>query len=199
MKRICAVLLVAAVAFTGTRSTASADQGVSVSLGRIDVAQRLSPGGHYHLPGVTVTNIGDQAQRYEVVVNYLDDAGRDRPPGGWFGISPSTMELAPRESKAVQLDIDLPAGARPGSYLALIEAHPTHLDDGTRVAAAAATRVSFSVKPATLFDAWRLRMTQMMEDYYPWSYVLPMLGLSVLVLLVLRNRLRVNVRVTRRR
>jgi hypothetical protein len=92
----------------------SADQGVSVSLGRIDVAQRLSPGGHYHLPGVTVTNIGDQAQQYEVVVNYLDDAGRDRPPGGWFGITAKNLALVEGN----------PAGHRPanwrkpGSYLA---------------------------------------------------------------------------------
>ena len=199
MKRLVALCMIGALALIATGSTASADQGVSVSLGKIDVSQRLSPGGRYHLPTVTVTNIGDNPQRYDVVVNYLNDAQRDRPPSSWFEISPSSVDLAPHESKAIQLDIDLPTGARPGSYLALIEAHPSQLAEGTTISAGAATRVSFVVKPANLLAAWRLKLSQTMDHYGPWSYVFPGLALGALILFMVRRSLRLSVNIERRR
>ena len=199
LKRVVAMCLVTIIALTATCPPASADQGVSVSLGRIDVTRRLSPGGRYYLPAIAVTNVGDAAQRYDVVVNYLNDADRERPPSSWFGISPSSIDLAPHESKVVQLDIDLPTGARPGSYLALIEAHPAQTADGTRISAAAATRVSFSVKPANQLEAWRLKIDRAINDHAPWSYALPAFALAILTLFMLRRSLRVNVNFERRR
>jgi hypothetical protein len=199
LKLVVAICLVTTVALTVMCPPATADQGVSVSVGRIDVTQRLSPGGRYHLPAIAVTNVGDVAQRYDVVVNYLDETGRTRPPSSWFRISPSSIDLASHESKVVQLDIDLPTGARPGSYLAMIEAHPAQTAEGTLISAAAATRVSFSVKPANRFEAWRLRVDRTIDDYAPWSYALPALSLAILTLFMLRRSLRVNVNVERRR
>jgi hypothetical protein len=199
LKLVVATCLVTIVALTAMCPPATADQGVSVSLGRIDVSQRLSPGGRYHLPTIAVTNVGNVAQRYDVVVNYLDETGRKRPPSSWFRISPSSIDLAPRESKAVQFDIDLPTGARPGSSLAMIEAHPAQAAEGTLISAAAATRVSFPVKPANRLGAWRLKVERTIDDYSLWSYAFPAFSLAILALFMLRRSLRVSVNVERRR
>lgn len=199
MKHLAVLFLSVIMLLAVTPPAASADQGVSISLGRIDVSQRLAPGGRYHLPTLSVSNIGDQAQQYEVVVNYLQDAGADRPPRGWFDISPPIMDLAPGESRAVTLDIDLPTSADPGSYVALVEAHPATVPGGTTISAAAATRVSFTVKPSSWVEAWRLRISRAIEDYAPWSYLLPAASLAMLLLYGTRRNLRVRFNVERRR
>jgi len=196
--RIAALCLSVLILLAATPTAASADQGVSISLGRIDVSQRLAPGGRYHLPTLSVSNIGDQQQQYEVAINYLQDSGTDRPPRGWFDISPPMLDLAPGESRAVELDIDLPTNADPGSYTALVEAHPVATLDGTKISAAAAARVSFTVKPSSWLQAWRLRINRAFEDYAPWSYLLPMLILAALLLYGTRRNLRVRINVERK-
>ncbi len=199
MKYLAALCLSAALLLASLLPIASADQGVSISVGRIDVSRRLAPGGRYHLPTLSVSNIGDRAERYEVVINYLQEADRDRPPRGWFDISPSVIDLAPGESSAIELDIDLPPGARPGSYVALVEAHPAAAPGGTTISAAAATQVSFTVKPSNWMEAWRLELSRTIEDYAPWSYVLPAFALGALLLYGARRSLRVRINVERKR
>ena len=199
MRRFIALCLCTLLVLGITARFASADQGVSISLGRIDVNERLVAGGRYHLPTLSVGNVGDQAERYEIAVNYLDDrADGDRPPRDWFSINPSAVDLGPGESTAVQLDIELPPGARPGSYAALIEVQPKAGTVGTRIGAAAATRVSFTVKPSSWIEAWRLAATRTLEDYEPWSYIVPALALGGLLIHGLRRRLRVSINVERR-
>ena len=199
MKYLATLGLSTVLVLAGTLRIASADQGISMSLGRIDVNERLAPGGRYHLPTLSVSNIGDRTERYEVVINYLQDAHRDRPPRGWFDIRPSVIDLAPGESSAIELDIDLPTGARPGSYVALVEAHPAAAPGGTKISAAAAAQVSFTVKPSSWMDAWRLQLNRTIENYAPWSYMLPAFALGALLLYSARRSLRVRINVERKR
>lgn len=59
---------------------------------------------------------------------------------------------------------------------------------------AAATKLSFEVKPSNFFQLWRLRIAHFFEDNSPFSIVLPptLAGLLLLYLLSRRFRLRVE-------
>jgi hypothetical protein len=178
---------------------ARADQGVSIDLGSIAVDQQLSPGGRYRLPTMTVTNIGDTAGDYEVAIIYMNGTDARRPPADWFDLEPNRFHLEPKQSEHVQMHIDLPAGADAGSYKALIEAHPLLGGSGVRVAAAAASKVSFEVRPATLWQGWLLEIKRSFADHAPWSYLMPIALLAVVALYVSRRFVRVRLKVERTR
>jgi len=190
-------LLVPAAFAAGTQQV-DGDQGISVDLGSIALNEKLAPGGRYRLPTLTVRNIGDEPGEYEVVVSHLNDADDEDAPEQWFDLQPSRFFLEPNQAQKVQLRIGLPAGADPGRYQALIEAHATTDGEGVRVRAAAASRVSFEVKPSTIWQAWLLQLRRSFADHSPWSYMLPA-GLLALVLVYLwRRYVRLGIRLERR-
>jgi len=199
MRYISSLLLALAVASLGPTRYAWADPGVAISTGRIDVTDSLAPGGRYHLPTLTVSNIGDRSASYEVTIAYLNDDDRARPPRSWFDVTPSEFELMPGDAEAVAVSLTLPTGADPGSYMALIEAHPVALRSGTTVVAAAAARVEFSVKQSSWMAAWRLRAVRAIEEHEPWSYVVPTFALGALFVYSVRRRLRIRIEFERRR
>ena len=87
----------------------------------------------------------------------------------------------------------VPTGARPDDYEALIQAEIATEDEGTTVGAAAAARVSFTVKPSNLLQAWQLETQDFLREKSPWSYLVPgALGLG-LVGWWLRKRFTINV------
>jgi hypothetical protein len=177
---------------------AQADQGVSVDLSSISVDEKLSPGGRYRLPPLTVRNIGDQEDDYQVVIVHLNTSLQSAAPAGWFDIEPSQFHLAPQEARIVQVHIDLPSGADPDSYTALVEARAEPAGEGVQLTAAAASRVSFEVKSSSLFEAWLLEMRRSFADQAPWSY-LALAGLFLLIVALLSRRfLRLRVGVERR-
>ena len=177
---------------------ARADQGVSVDLGSISVDKKLSPGGRYRLPPLTVRNIGDQAGDYEVVIAHLNTSLQARAPAGWFEIEPNQFSLGPGEGRIVQVHIDLPSGADPGGYTALVEARAEPEGEGVRLSAAAASRVSFEVKPSSLLEGWILEMRRSLADQAPWSYLAMGALLLLMVVLLLRRYLRLRIGVERR-
>ena len=192
-------LLLSTLLLLGSMDVVLADPGVSISTGRIDVTDRLAPGGRYHLPTLTVSNIGDRPARYAVTINYLEQADNlARPPRSWFNISPARFDLAPGESGAVAVSLDLPASAEPDSYVALIAAHPEAPQDGMAVIAGAAARVQFTVKPSNWLEAWRLRVTRAIDDGTPWSYVVPTFAIVALFVYNVRRRLKIRIELERR-
>ncbi len=82
----------------GTAGGARADVGVGVNLGRVAVEERLTPGGRYHLPTLTVSNPGDTAGDYRVRVTDPAQPGRKAPPEAWFRLDPARFHLAPGAS-----------------------------------------------------------------------------------------------------
>lgn len=178
---------------------ARADQGVAIDLGSIAIDERLSPGGRYRLPTMSVRNVGDEAGEYEVVISYLQDEPGSRAPAKWFSMDPQRFHLEPSESRPVSLHITLPTGAEPGDYNALIEAHPVREGEGVQVTAAAASRLTFTVKPSNAFSAWLLQIRRGIADYSPWSYLGFGLVLVAVAGFVARRNLRLGVRIERRR
>jgi len=196
--RLTMITLLVPAAFAAGTQQVDGDQGVSVDLGSIALNEKLAPGGQYRLPTLTVRNIGDEPGEYEVVVIHLNDADDEDAPEHWFDLQPSRFFLEPNQAQKVQLRIGLPAGADPGRYQALIEAHATTDGEGVRVRAAAASRVSFEVKPSTIWQAWLLLLRRSFADHSPWSYMLPA-GLLALVLVYLwRRYVRLGIRLERR-
>src|SRR4051812_7712696 len=153
---ILAMLLLAA--------PASASRGVSIDLGRIDIQQKLTPGGSYRLPTMGVRNPGTEATSYELKASPLVMNGKDAPPEAWFHFSRAKLTLKPHESAQVRVRIDLPTGADPGDYVALVGPQIVTKGTGAQVGAAAASRVTFSVEPATWLQAEWLKIKTFFGD-----------------------------------
>jgi len=187
------------VALLATGSSARADVGVGVNLGRIEIDDDLSPGGRYRLPTLGVINTGDEPGDYEVVISYLADQEERRPPEDWFEFDPQRFFLEAGETQAVNIRISLPTGARPDDYFALIEAHPVSTEEGVTIGVAAATKLTFTVKPSSQFSAWLLQIRYFFDDSSPWSYVIPSSLAALLLLYLLRRFFRLRLRIERRR
>lgn len=194
-----ALSLALVAALLAISSSAHADVGVGVNLGSIDIDDRLAPGGRYSLPTLGVINTGDEPGDYEVVISYLADQDEKRPPEDWFEFQPQRFFLEAGDSQQVNIRITLPNGAEPADYFALIEAHPVSTQEGVTIGVAAATKLSFTVKPSSQFAAWRLNVAHFFEDGTPWSYVIPSSLLALLLLYLLRRYFRLRLRVERRR
>ena len=196
MKTFALALAAVAALLAGTTN---ADVGVGVNLGSIDIDDRLSPGGRYRLPTLGVINTSDEPGDYEVVISYLADQDEERPPEDWFEFQPQRFFLEAGEIQEVNIRIVLPSGADPGDYFALIEAHPIAPEEGVTIGVAAATKLSFTVKPSNLFSAWLLQVRNFFDDGAPWSYVIPSSLLALLLLYLLQRYFRLRLRIERRR
>jgi hypothetical protein len=106
--------------------------------------------------------------------------------------------LEAKQAESVNIRLTLPTGADPGDYFAFIEAHPMNESQGVRISIAAATKLSFTVKPSNWFQAQRVQLNRYIDDNEPWSYVIPGAALIALLLLTLRRFFRVRLRLERR-
>lgn len=179
-------------------STVYADRGVGVNLGRIEIEEELTPGGAYGLPALGVLNTGDEPGDYEVEVTYLHDQPQRRPPAGWFELQPRRFFLDAGETRTVDVRLTLPTGAEPGDYFAFLEAHPVADGEGVTVGVAAATKVSFSVKPSSWLQAQRVQLNRWIDESQPWSYLAAASILGGLLLVVARRYVRFRLPVERR-
>lgn len=169
-------------------SAAEASRGVAIDLGRIEIKQKLTPGGSYRLPVMGVRNPGTETTTYELKASPFAVEGRSAPPESWFHFSPARLTLEPKETQAVKVRIDLPTGADPGDYLALVGPQIVTKESGAQVGAAAASRVTFTVEPATWLQAEWLKLKTFFSDHAPWSYVPPLVLLFSLLAYRIRSR-----------
>jgi hypothetical protein len=159
-------------------AVAGADRGVGVTAGRIEVADRLKPGGAYRLPPVGVLNTGDEPGQYEVEAGQPSAGGLKHAPASWFEFEPRRFFLEPGGGQEVSVRLVLPASAEPGDYAAYIEARPVIDGSGATIGVSAATSLTFSVKPSSWLAAQRLRVNRWMDQLWPWSLVAPSLVLA---------------------
>jgi MYXO-CTERM domain-containing protein len=191
--------LALAVLFAVARPMAAeADKGVGVTLGKIDVEDRLVGGGGYALPPLGVVNTGTEASEYEVKIGFQVDDPRKQPHPGWFDVEPRRFRLDAGESRTVKVDLTLPTGATPGDYFALIEAHIVNEGQGAVIGAAAATQLSFTVKPSSWLQAQRVRINRWIDESQPWSSMAALGALALLGLGALRRWAPIRIRVERR-
>jgi len=187
-----AVALLAGACLLGG-APAGAATGVSIDVGRIAISQKLSPAGAYRLPAFGVRNPGTDSASYRMGVSYIDGQKRNRPPEGWFRFSPSTLSLAPGETRPVKTRIELPTGADPGDYEVLIGAEIITEKGGAQVGAAAAARLSFTVEPASLLEAWWLKLNTFVSKHSPWTWLVPLILVVGLALRMVRRRFSISV------
>jgi hypothetical protein len=174
--------------------------GVGVTPGTIRVDDPLLPGGRYSLPSLQVVNTGNVSSDYGVELASVAEQEELQPPASFIILSPTSFPLEPGARQVVSLSLDIPLKARPGRYLAYIEAHPTATSGGggMQVGVAAATKLYFTVKPANVLVAITNFIANFLARTAPGSYLV--LSVTVLGLLVffLQRRIRVDIKVARK-
>jgi hypothetical protein len=168
--------------------TASANRGVALDLGRLDVAQTLTPGGGYALPPIGVRNPGDVVTSYKLVVSHVQGQAGKPVPAAWFRFEPNEVTLKPGQTKKVQARLGVPTGANPGDYEALVAAQIVTEGKGAQVGAAAAARVTFAVESSTWLGAQWYRVRTFLSGHEPWTWLIPALLATALLAVQLRTR-----------
>lgn len=197
---LLAIVLVGASGLCLATGDAEAQLGVGITPGIVRVDEPLLPGGSYNLPSVQVINTGNESSDYGVALASVADQEELQPSADFIILSPTSFHLEPGANQVVSLSLAIPLKAKPGDYLAYIEAHPvaTGTGGGMQIGVAAATKVYFTVKPANTFVAITNSIANFFTRNTPVSYIV--LGAIVLGLLVffLRRRIRVDIRIARR-
>jgi len=196
MLRRTTVFLIALVGCLLPAGVASADRGVALDLGRLEIAQTLTPGGGYRLPPVGVRNPGDEATSYRMVVSHVQGQPGRPIPESWVRFEPNELTLKPGRTQKVQARLSLPTGADPGAYEGLLAAQIVTRGKGAQVGAAAAAKVTFSVQSSTLLGAWWYRIHTFVTDHQPWTWLIP--ALLAMALFTTQVRSRFSLRVERR-
>jgi hypothetical protein len=167
---------------------ASADLGVALDLGKLEIAQTLTPGGGYRLPPIGVRNPGDEVTTYRMVVSSVQDQPGIPVPEDWVEFEPAEVTLDPGQTKKVATRLSLPTGADPGRYEGVLAAQIVTEGDGAQVGAAAAAKVTFEVESATLLGAWWHKLSTWFATNAPWTWLVPLLIASAAVAWQFRRR-----------
>jgi hypothetical protein len=177
-----------------------AQLGVGIMPGIIRVDEPLLPGGRYNLPSLQVINTGNESSDYGVELASMAEQEELQPPDDFIILSPTSFHLEPGANQVVSLSLDIPVKAKPGDYLAYIEAHPvaTSPGGGMQIGVAAATKLYFTIKPANVFVGVANSIANSFTRTAPGSYIA--LGVIVLGLVVffLRRRIRIDIRIARK-
>jgi hypothetical protein len=189
-------LLLALAGLLLSTAVASADLGVALDLGRLDISQTLTPGGGYRLPPLGVRNPGDEVTSYRIVVTHVDGQEGKPIPSDWFKFEPRQLTLKPGKTQKVQVRLSLPTGADPVHYEGLVAAQIVTKGKGAQVGAAAAAKVTFSVESSTWLGGLWYRVRTFFSDHEPWTWLIP--ALLAMALLGSQVRQRFSFQIARR-
>jgi hypothetical protein len=156
-----------------TADVAAADRGVALSVGKLEVAQTLTAGAGYRLPPIGVRNPGNEVTSYRMLVSSVHDQQGKVVPADWVRFEPAELTLRPGVTREVQARLSLPSGADPGRYDALLAAQIETEGKGAQVGAAAAAKLTFSVRSSTLLGAWWYRVRTFASSNEPWTWLVP--------------------------
>ena len=93
---------------------ASADRGVALDLGKLEIAETLTPGGGYRLPPVGVRNPGDEVTSYRMVVSHVQGQEGTPMPEDWLSFEPRELTLEARRDGEGAGTAQPPDRRRPG-------------------------------------------------------------------------------------
>lgn len=173
-----------------TPIVAQARVGVGVNTAKINIAEVLKSGMHHSLPAITIINTGDEAANYQLSLAFQSGQIELRPNINWFHFDPASINLDPGESAIVNIDLQLPAQAQPGDYFAYLEARPNlnQLNDGkTAIGIAAATKLSFTVEPATWWQGYYFRLLAFWQTHAVLMNSIVIVLVALIVLIILRR------------
>jgi len=164
--------------------------GVGIGTGKIEVNEKLRPGGIYTLPPLTVLNTGDESSEYGLSIEYHQDQPQLSPAREWFVFTPPSFFLEPGQSEIVEIKLNLPVKTEPGSYFAYLEAHPekkSQTAGGASVGVASAAKLYFTVAPANMWQGIYYKLTSFWKVYAPWPNVISIIIALILAILIFRK------------
>lgn len=190
MKNIFSLIILASLTFfcLGIGQIEAQRAGVAISPGTIRVEEPLFPGAYYNLPSLRVTNTGEEASNYKVGLAKV--AGLEKlsppllsPPADYIDFRPQSFHLESGDSQTVSLGLSLPVKAKPGDYLAYVEAYPVAPEGkGVSIGISVASKVHFTVKPANIIVAIYTAIISFFSTRAPISYII--LGIVILGIVV---------------
>lgn len=146
---VATVVALVVVAMAWPAASAAASVGAGVGADPLVLAEPARPGATYQLPDLLVVNTGSAAATYRLAIT-RDPKGRHRTvPPGWVHFSSATFELAPGARRYVPVAVTVPSKVVGGAYSAYVVASAsTPSASDAHAGAAAATTLSFSIRPA---------------------------------------------------
>lgn len=172
--------------------------GVGVGIGKIQVDEILRPGQTYHLPDLPVINTGDEAMLYQVSTEYRDNIKESDPDKDWINFYPNSFKLEPGSVKLVNVSIDLPIDAKPGSYFAFLQAQPIkeveNAEGTSSVNIAAAAKLYFTIEPANIFQAVYYKLEYFWNKFYPWDLAIVVLIVLIILIYNFRKRFKIEIK-----
>lgn len=174
--------------------------GVGVGAGKIQLDEELKAGGVYQLPTLPILNTGDEISDYEVSIEYHENIPQMRPEREWFSFSPQAFTLEPGKIQNVGIILTLPLKIQPGEYFAYLEGHPTKKDveGSATIGIAAATKLYFTVAPANIFEGIYYRVSGLFIYFMPWSMIVLVGIILILLIIFLRKKFSFNFGVSRK-
>jgi hypothetical protein len=135
---------------------AQASVGVGVQATPVVLGNVAHAGGSYALPPVFVLDTGTQAEKVTVRVERLSKGTGRTVPSSWVHATGPAVQLTPRQSARIPLELVVPGGAHPGQYLSDIVVTGSAVVAAGRanLGVAAATRLEFSVAPGAPPGFW---------------------------------------------
>ncbi|MBA4370176.1 MAG: hypothetical protein C0418_01170 [Coriobacteriaceae bacterium] len=169
-------------------SPAFATLGVGSNIGRIELTEKLSPGGAYELPAVAISNTGDEQAYYTFMMVPTQGATRSPDPA-WFTFEPRTFALQPGKVETVRIHLALPRNVEAGRYEAILGAKPSRSAKGALVNIGAGARLTMEIDRGNVFTYVWGRGLALMARYSPWSYfaVLALLAMVAAVVVAVRG------------
>jgi hypothetical protein len=194
-----ALLLSLGIFMIMVESTAAATIGVGVGTGKINLDEAIKPSTTYKLPSIAVFNNGDTASDYEMSIEFNEVQSELKPRVEWFTFSPSSFNLEPGKSQRVDIVLRPEYSAKPGNYFAYLEAHPTKRDETgkTAIKVAAATKLSFRIVPANVFQRVYYLLLDFWNKYK--AIILLVSGALVIASAVLLAKRFLNIEVKRKK
>lgn len=194
---LVALALALGLAAVGAGSTA-ANRGVALDVGAISIGEPLVGGSAYSLPPIGVRNPGTEAGAYAMAISGV--RGMTVPDEAWFVFEPDRFELQPGQTQSVAVQLLLPRDTRPSVYAGLLVAQLSAGDEGARVGAAAAARISFEVRANDVLQVVGTAIGDFVSAYWPWSVAVPGVVVAFVGLLVIGRTLsrRYSIRLERR-
>jgi hypothetical protein len=164
--------------------------GVGIGTGEIKYEEKLKPGTIYSLPGINVVNTGDEASEYEINLAFKNNAEELQPEKEWFSFSPDSFYLEPKESKLVEIRLELPVKVEPGDYFSYIEAKPVKKsiqESGAKVGVASAAKLYFTIMPANFLTGLLYKVASYWTHYAPWTYIAAIVILLATIFVIIKR------------
>jgi hypothetical protein len=183
------VVPVAVAAFSIFLPAAQASVGVGVQATPVRLGNVAHAGGSYALPSVYVLDTGTQPEKITVRVQRLSQGTGRAVPASWVHATGPAVQLAPRQSAQIPLQLVVPGGAQSGRYLSdIVVTGSAVLTAGrANLGVAAATRLEFSVAPGAPPGFWPFGPSWM------WWTAIGLLVLALAVTGVRRSGVRVRI------